>query len=61
MRQKDLKLVQMVERCELKKSMVADFAKPAARQFQCPACKKDGKGVVILVDNNCPVCGYQRS
>ena len=61
MRQKDLKLVQMVERSELKQSMVADFAKPATRQFQCPACKKAGKGMVILMDNNCSGCGYQRS
>ena len=50
----------MMERCELKQSLVKDFAKPTPRQFQCPACKEAGQGVVVLMDNKCPMCGYLR-
>ena len=59
-RQKDLKLVQMMERCEVKQNLVSNFAKPVPRKFFCPCCKRTEKENVALVENACPVCGYKR-
>ena len=58
MRQKDLKLVQMMERCEVKMNMVMDFAKASPRSFFCPVCKESGRGRVVLVEKICPSCGF---
>ena len=59
-RQKDLRLVQMMERSELKQGLVKQFAIPVPRNFLCPSCKKTGRVNVKLVEKRCPECGYQK-
>ena len=59
MRKKDLKLVQVMERCELRQGARGDLSTPSARKFECPDCKKLGRKM-ILENRSRPDCGYAK-
>jgi predicted RNA-binding Zn-ribbon protein involved in translation (DUF1610 family) len=59
-RKTDLKLVQVMERSELKMSYGSDFSKPEERSFLCPVCSREQKKRIVLVNKVCPQCGYRK-
>ena len=58
-RQSDMRLVQAVERVELKKKYGAEFGKPTPRRFICPECKGVRQEAVYFYDK-CSKCGYEK-
>jgi hypothetical protein len=60
-RKTDLKLVQVMERCELRQSFGPQFARPTQRNFFCPCCRKIEKKKVLLKDKVCPDCGFNKA